>query len=311
MLESVRIGITGYRGFMGLSLTRFLQEKASAPIRVLVRTPAWGDTSGLDMQQGDLLSLGDCEKFVAGLDVIYYLAHNNSPVSSDRDLPNDALMNLIPLLTLLQAARAGERKPHIVYYSSGGAIYGKASRRTPRQEHEPCFPESSYGIQKLVAEQYLRLASEQGAITATVLRIGNAYGTLLPTQRQQGLIGVTLSNVLAGRGARVFGSPHNTRDYIYLDDVCELASRAARPAAGGFSIYNAGFGKGYSVLEVLDSIEACWGKSFEREFVDIGAGTKGLTDWVVLDVGKAERELGWKPRVDLAEGIARMLRQRG
>jgi UDP-glucose 4-epimerase len=69
-------------------------------------------------------------------------------------------------------------------------VYAAKPDKSSYRETDPCAPVSSYGIQKLAAEEYLRLAARKGHLTATVLRVGNAYGTLLPHHRMQGLIGV-------------------------------------------------------------------------------------------------------------------------
>ena len=128
-----------------------------------------------------------------------------------------------------------------MYFSSGGAVYAPKHDRVRYRETDVCAPLSSYGIQKLAAEHYLRLAAFRGLLTATVLRVGNAYGTLLPQHRMQGLIGVAINCVVHNRPVRVFGNPANVRDYIHLDELCNLAERVARPVEE-FSIVNVGSG---------------------------------------------------------------------
>lgn len=254
--------------------------------------------------KGDLLSRTDCAHFAAGLGVIYYLAHTSTPVNSDMDLPTDAALNLLPFLNLLDAIRRLGSKPHIVYFSSGGAIYASRSGRMPYRESDPCSPASSYGILKLAAEQYLRLAAERGEVTATVLRVGNAYGTLLPEFRMQGLIGVTLSHLLHGKPVRVFGDACNVRDYVHLEDVCAMAVKAADPRCP-FDIFNVGTGCGHSVNDILAIIQDCYGAPFPIQ-TDPAYG-KWLMDWVVLDCSRARQELGWSAAIELRAGIAGML----
>ena len=168
--------------------------------------------------------------------------------------------------------------------------------RVRYRETDVCAPLSSYGIQKLAAEHYLRLAAFRGQLTATVLRVGNAYGTLLPQHRMQGLIGVAINCVVHGRPVRVFGNPANVRDYIHLDELCNLAERVARPIEE-FSILNVGSGRGHSVTDVLGLIEQCYGGAIQVQ-AEPGCG-KWLQDWVVLDITKAQRDFGWFPTVDL------------
>src|SRR5580700_172408 len=241
-------GIAGSRGFIGSYLSRYLASKESGLLRLLARNSANSQShAGAEFLHGDLLSRADCERFAEGLQSIYYLAHNNSPVDSDSDLPSDALANLVPLLNLIQTIQKLGTKPHLVYFSSGGAVYAPKDDRIPFREEDRCGPLSSYGIQKLAAEEYLRLAAHKGYLTATVLRVGNAYGTPLPRYRMQGLIGVAINSILHHQPVRIFGSLNNVRDYIHLEDVCDLATRASRPRQA-FDVVNVGSGSGHSVL---------------------------------------------------------------
>jgi UDP-glucose 4-epimerase len=299
------IGITGAKGFIGSHLSSHIVAAQPGAVRLFVRNTAdYHYPEGAQVLQGDLLSRSDCERFAEGLHLIYYLAHNNTPVNSDLDLPSDVLVNLVPLLNLLQAIQKLGTKPHLVYFSSGGAVYAPKQDRVPYRESDPCGPVSSYGIQKLAAEEYLRLAARNGYLTSTVLRVANAYGTPLSRFRMQGLIGVAVTCVAQGRPVRVFGNPDNVRDYVHLEDLSEMAVRGSVPNQP-FSIVNVGSGVGHSVLDILRVVEELWGKPIDiRPEQSFGYW---LTDWVVLDNGKAREEFGWSPAVDLRSGIASML----
>lgn len=304
LLGNMRTGITGSSGFIGSYLARWLAASASTSLRLLVRNSARGGPDGAEVCHGDLRSPADCARFVEGLEVIHYLAHENTPVNSDLDQPNDVRANLEPLLNLLRAVERAGARPHIVYFSSGGAVYARKPDRIPYRETDPTSPSCSYGIVKLAAEQYLRLAADRGYLTAAVLRPGNAYGTLLPRHRMQGLIGVALNSVLNGNPVRVFGDQGNVRDYVHLDDICAMVDRVSAPR-GTFDIFNVGSGLGHSVAEVLQVIRDCHGGPIELE-VNRNQG-KWLTDWVVLDIAKARRECGWQPTVGLTSGIGAMM----
>jgi len=301
------IGFTGSNGFIGSYLVRAVSARQMGKIRVLLRSlPAAREESGAEVVHGDLLSAKDCERFAQNVNLIIYLAHCNAPVNSDLDQPNDALVNIVPLLNLVQAIQALQTRPHVIYFSSGGAIYRRSPHRVPFQETDPCEPSTSYGIQKLAAEHYLRLAAERGHLTCTVLRPGNAYGTLLPQQRMQGLIGVAINNVLNQKPVRVFGSMDNVRDYVHLEDIWSLVEKVIRPKEA-FTILNVGSGRGYSVREVLHTIEECVGFPLQIETVQNPEYGTWLTEWVVLDVTRAQRELNWAPKVDFRDGIRAMV----
>jgi UDP-glucose 4-epimerase len=306
------IGITGASGFMGSVLVARLadlHERRKLQIRALTRTitPALLHEPRIEWVQGDLSSYRDCGSFVAGLDAIVHLAHTNTPFTSNKDLPGDAAMNLVPTVTLLQAIRDTGTRPHVVYASTGGALYRVDDRR-PMSEDSPVEPTTSYGIQKLMGENYLRLASREEWITATVLRIGNPYGVLLPAERRQSFIGVALAHVLDGRPVRIFGAMDNVRDFVHLDDVMRMFDLAIERREG-FEIYNVGSGEGRSVRDVLALLERFCATDVEIAHEPSTADARRLPPWIVLDVGKARRKLGWWPEVPFEDGLRAMCEQ--
>jgi UDP-glucose 4-epimerase len=185
-------------------------------------------------------------------------------------------------------------------------MYAPDPDRVPFRETDPVAPFCSYGIQKLAAEQYLRVAAERGILTATVLRVGNAYGTLLPQHRMQGLIGVAVSSVAHGRRIRVFGDQENVRDYVHLRDLCSMAWLAARPREP-FTVVNVSSGEGHSVREILAIIAECHDRPVRIDVMEEAACSSRLPAWVVLNIDKARREFGWTPGVSIQSGIAEML----
>jgi UDP-glucose 4-epimerase len=283
--------------------------KGCIPMRAIVRPPAdEGGMSCVSITRGDLCSLRDCEAFLRGVDMVFYLAHTNTPIDSDQNWLRDVELNLEPLLTLIHAIRIMGHRPHIVYFSSGGALYGRNAARVPFLESDPCRPESSYGVQKMTGEHYLRVAALKGILQATVLRVSNAYGTLLPSDKKQGFIGVTVKRLLSGKGAKVFGSPDNIRDYIHLDDICAIGETVLQPKKD-FDLYNVGSGQGHSVSQVLSMIQESTEIYIPPDFTSGVEGADSLTDWTVLDISKAKRELGWAPQVELRAGIAKLVQQ--
>ncbi len=302
----MRIGVTGSAGFIGSFFSRELCRFQPHPIRVLVRRSGSlaEDHPLLEVCAGDLTSKRDCDRFVAGLDVIYHLAHCNSPVNSDRDLSADTLQNLIPTQNLIEAMVRADRRIHLVYFSSGGAIYSSfLGCRAPFRESDPPRPTSSYGIQKLAVEHYLRLAAERGQISATVLRIGNAFGTLLPQHRLQGFVGVSAAAAIEGRPIRIFGNPNNIRDWVHLSDISSLAWIARAPHQP-YDIVNVGSGRGHSVEDIVSLLRQCGRREIEVErHPNLGLN---LIDWIVLDVSKAKLEYGWEPQINLADGIRQL-----
>ncbi len=296
----MNIGITGATGFLGSYLIDYLINKGNYNIKALSQIPV-KKTNNINWQIGDLNSQYDCENFIQDVDVLVHLAHNNnSPITSNNDIISDASLNLIPNLKLLESIKKSGRKIHIVYLSSGGAVYGNSSNKIPFKETDNCSPLSSYGIQKLLMENYLRLWASQKYITSNVLRVSNPYGVLLPSNRKQGLIGVVLNKIKNNEPVQIFGNPDNVRDYIHLEDMCS-AIESTFNNKNYFEIYNIGSGTGQSVNNILNLIENHLDQSIKKEYIDLKTNT--LTDWNTLDVNKAQKELSWGPEIDIENGL--------
>lgn len=303
----MKIGVTGASGFLGSILTRHLAaggHEVLALTRTLPRRVE-GAHPGVAWVQGDLTSPHDAATFAAGAEAIIHLAWTNTPLTSNADLRSDAAANILPTLTLLEAVREAATRPHIVFASSGGAVYGPPRDRRPFREDDDCRPQSSHGIQKLTVEQYLRMSSEHGWLTATALRIGNPYGVPLPPERLQGFIGTAVSQLRAGTPIRVFGNPANVRDYLHVTDMCRAFELALAPREL-FDVLNIGSGTAHSVENVLRLIEELEGRPVAVQ-CESSAAADDLPSWVVLDVGKAREKLRWSPEITLRDGLSRLL----
>jgi UDP-glucose 4-epimerase len=303
----VNLGITGATGFVGSYLLDYLVRHSDLRMKALARTLSRDANSfggRVTWMKGDLNSSADCGDFAGDLDAIIHLAHTNTPLTSNRDFAADAQANLVPSLNLLKAIKDARRRPHLIYSSSGGAVYGPGigRQREPFKETDPCIPSTSYGIQKLSFESYLRMAASEGWIQATALRIGNPYGVLLPPERMQGFIGVALHQVLLGKPVKIFGDPRNVRDYVHLDDVCRFVQRILE-SREDFQIYNIGSGEGHSVDEIMTLLERVTGREIPRETFHYSGSDKHLVPWIVLSVEKAAQQLGWRPEIDLVDGL--------
>jgi UDP-glucose 4-epimerase len=302
------IAITGASGFLGSALLPHLNETGGHSIRAITRTLHAEQSSppaGVSWIQGDLVSPRACAELVADADVVVHLAHVNTPLTSDAHLPSDASANLVPMLNLLQAIRSAGRRPHVVLASSGGALYRGGNAREPLSESSPALPTTSYGVQKLAQEHYLRVGTEQGWLTATVLRIGNPYGVLLPPERRQGFIGVALNYLRAGRPIRIFGNEENVRDYVHLDDMCRMFERVVE-RTDGFDVVNVGSGEGRSVRDILELLERILRRPVPVERTASDPSAERLPEWVVLDVEKARSAYEWSPEIGFEDGLRRL-----
>lgn len=301
----MRIAITGATGMIGSALLPVLLGSPDKEIVALSRRsePGHPGHPRLNWIVGDLQDLEVCRQVIAGCDVVVHLAHSSVPLSSGKNWADQSLGSLRASLNLLQALSETDsgRIPKVIMVSSGGAVYRPKVPSAPFLEADQCEPSSVYGIEKLAIEQHLRLLVQQGRVRSVILRVANAYGKLLPASRKQGFIGTALSQALAGDDIRIIGSLLNVRDYIYLDDVCSAIAKGVAYDSD-YEVFNIGTGVGYTVREIINQLEQFLGKSL-RLIDESQHSMSSLPAYSVLNVEKAERLLGWKPQIDLANGI--------
>lgn len=198
--------------------------------------------------------------------------------------------------------------PHMIF-SSTAAVYGSAGADLIVEEAE-LVPASPYGLSKLMTEWMLRDAAAAHDLAYTALRYFNVAGADPAGRTGQSSATATHLIKVASQAAlghrpfmQVFGSDFPTpdgtgvRDYIHVSDLV-AAHRLAlqRLRDGGSSLVaNCGYGRGYSVLEVVDSVKRVSGRDFEVRITDRRAGDPAS---LVADSSRARRELGWTPKLD-------------
>jgi UDP-glucose 4-epimerase len=297
--------VTGGAGFVGSTLVDLLLADGH---RVTVvdnlsrgrRTNLPPDHRALTLHEADVRDPG----LPALLDrcrpeVVFHLAAQIDVRASVIDPRTDADVNVLGTLAVAEAARrAGTRK--VVFASSGGAIYGSATP-LPLPESTPVAPLSPYGVAKVSGELYLNALSRLHGLQCTHLAMANVYGPRQDPHGEAGVVAVFIDALLAGRPTRVFGDGGNTRDYVYVRDAAAAFAAAAGPI-GDRRRFHVGTGVQTSDLELHRLIAAELGVPNTPQHAPARLGDLRAS---ALDAGAAARDLGWRPRIGLAEGIAR------
>ncbi|HEX9695524.1 MAG TPA: NAD-dependent epimerase/dehydratase family protein [Actinomycetota bacterium] len=301
----VRAIVTGGAGFIGSHLVeRLLTDGAEV---LVLDDLSSGDAANLAGATGPMtLETVDAGSDAAraiiagfGPDLVYHLAAQPSVVVSVRDPMLDARINVMALLSVLEAsAGSGARK--VVFSSSGGTVYGDPDPSAlPVPETYVGLPSSPYGITKRVAHDYLAFYNRVHAIEFTALALSNVYGPRQDPHGEAGVVAIWSQKMLAGEECVVFGDGEQTRDFVYVADVVDAFARAAE--AGDGEIVNVGTGVQTSVNELYRTMAASLGVNAQPRRDD---ARPGELRHIALDVSKAASVLGWKPETSLADGIA-------
>ena len=226
-------------------------------------------------------------------EVVVHLAAQADVGTSVEQPRLDLEVNVLGTLNVLEAARA--HGAQLVFSSTGGAIYGECER--PAREDDAREPVSPYGTSKLAAEEYLATWNRLHGTRHVALRFANVYGPRQLAKLEGGVVAIFSDRLRAGETVTIYGDGKQTRDYVYVGDVV-AAVLAAIGVAGG--TFNVGTGTETSVVELFDAMSRVAGVDARAEHAPARPGEARRS---VLDASHAERELGWRPRFSLEEGL--------
>jgi len=226
-------------------------------------------------------------------EICFHLAAQSDVRVSVENPVLDFAINAGGTLRILEEARRHDTP--IVFSSTGGAIYGECDR--PATEGSALRPLAPYGASKLAAEEYVAVYNRLHGTEHTSLRYGNVYGPRQDPHGEAGVVAIFLGRLARGEELHIFGDGHQTRDYVYVDDI--VAATIAAPSHPG--VFNVGTGVETSVLEMAEACGRAAGVESKAVFEPARLGELGRS---VLDPSLAERELGFRAGTSLEAGLA-------
>jgi len=305
----VRILVTGAAGFIGSNLVdRLLDDdhevvgidNLSHGTRANLPDSELGAGRGFSFIEADVTDPRFVET-VADVEVICHLAAQIDVRVSVRDPIEDARLNVLGTINVLEAARqAGVRK--VVFASSGGSIYGEP-KKLPVDETAPVNPLSPYAASKVCGETYLGMYHALYGLETTALAPSNVYGPRQDPYGEAGVVAVFGNALLRGRQATIFGDGSAVRDYVYVDDLTDAFARAIGDVGDGRR-FHIGTGVGTSVRDLHTAVAAVAGAADNPIF---GTPRLGELQAIVLNVDAARDRLGWMPQTTLEAGLAKTL----
>lgn len=298
----MRVLVIGGNGFIGSHLVDVL-SRAGHKVRVFDRSPELFRSPLQDVEYrlhnfNDSAALAEA---LDGVDIVYHLLSTTVPSTSNLDPVADIQNNLIGTVKLLQLMQQ-KGITRIVYLSSGGTVYG-IPEVVPISERHPLQPICSYGVVKVAIENYLLMFQKLYGFRPVILRPSNPYGERQGHGGVQGVVGTFLRKVRADEEIEVWGDGSVVRDFIHVSDLAGLCLKVIEHDTCG--IFNVGSGVGHSILDILNAVERVTGKKLAPVFKP----ARGYdVPRVILDVSQAKQVLGWKPVVELDDGVARTWR---
>jgi len=229
-------------------------------------------------------------------DYLFHLAAQMNVRASVEDPKFDADVNIRGGINLLQSAEKHNVKK-VIFSSTGGAIYGEQNY-FPADEEHPARPVSPYGVSKLSFEKYLHYFQVEYGLEYVSLRYANVYGPRQSHLGEAGVVAIFYDRLLAGREAIINGDGKQTRDYVYVDDVVRVNLRAMDYDRS--DVFNIGTGVETDVNAIFEMVRQQSGSTQEEKH---GPAMPGEQKRSVITFEKAQKNLGWRPKVTLKEGL--------
>ncbi|WP_116050099.1 NAD-dependent epimerase/dehydratase family protein [Amycolatopsis palatopharyngis] len=294
--DLTRVVVTGGCGFIGRAVVAAFRERG-ARVTVVDREPLVTEDDGITAIEGDLADPDVREAAVVpGTDGIVHLAALTSVLRSVELPASTYSENVATTQELLELARIHD-VPRFVLASTN-AVVGDVGTSTITEDM-PLRPLTPYGATKAACEMLLSGYSGAYGIAASALRFTNVYGPGM--SHKDSFVPRLMRAALNGTGVRVYGDGLQCRDLVNLDDIVHGILLAWDSRYSGRAIL--GSGRSVSVLELIETVRAVTGAPLPVEHVP---APKGEMPAVVVDVSRSAQTIGYRPSVELGEGLTRV-----
>jgi UDP-glucose 4-epimerase len=232
--------------------------------------------------------------------VICHLAAQMDVRRSVEDPRFDAEANILGMINLLEAARKASVKKFI-FSSTGGAIYGEQDN-FPATEGHATRPVSPYGVSKASGELYLGYYQAQYGLSYVALRYANVYGPRQNPHGEAGVVAIFSQRLINGQACTIFGDGKQTRDFVFGPDVARANYLAFEKDYVG--AVNIGTGIETNITQLYGYLAESAGSSQKAHYAP---GKPGEQKRSCIDNRLAKKVLGWEPRVEVKEGLAKTI----
>ena len=306
-MEVKRVLVTGGAGFIGSHLVDELVKKGY--IVSIIDNLSTGRKENLnlkarfynlDIRDSKISDVFEKEK----PQIVFHLAAHISLRESIKDPINDAQINIIGSLNLIQSFINFIKKSNrsfsdfkFIFSSTGGAIYGNTEMIPTSEDYNP-RPTSPYGIAKFAIEKYLYSYKEQYNLPYIALRYANVYGPRQDCYGEAGVVAIFCNKILNKEKVVIHNDGEQTRDFVFVKDIVNANLLALEGDKLG--VFNVGSGQETTINTIFNKIGELIGLEFDKEYRKLELKEQLRA---CLDNKKAKEGLGWFPKYNLNEGL--------
>jgi len=291
-----RIIVVGGAGFIGANLIRMLLDRGyNVTVLDNLGTGRREHLKDLPIEfvEGDILDADLVRRVIPGHDGIVHLAAETGVPGSLADPLRNCEVNVIGTLNLLEACRAAKARRFI--FASSNAPLGR--QKPPATEDKVPLPISPYGASKLAGEAFCLAYHGSWGLGTVVLRFANVYG---PFSAHKNSVIAEFFKRIDGDGHIVIdGDGEQTRDFLYVDDLCRAILLALESDVAG-EVFHVATGVETSILELATLVQEVVGRQVTKKH---GDSRQGDIRRSYSAVDKIRQVLGWCPKTSLKEGL--------
>ncbi|NOR69718.1 MAG: NAD-dependent epimerase/dehydratase family protein [Methylomarinum sp.] len=298
--------IIGSQGFIGKNIVEQLVS-SNINLVLFVRDstkldPAVINANLVTVVEGDLSTFSLLKDTLVKyqVDTVLHLVSALIPSSNFNEFNKEIDEVVKPTYELLNYL--SELKIRIIYFSSGGTIYGKTIGNRITEEHQT-NPINYYGYSKLLIENYIQYLHRTNDLSFLILRPSNVYGRYQRLDKLQGFIAVAIGKILSNDVINVFGNGESVRDYIDVEDLAFLTDKLIHSGIAN-QVFNIGTGIGVSLNDILLVLQEITHCELNINYTDERAVDVSR---IILDVEKLKKAIEFKPK-KLSDGIENFIK---
>ena len=316
----MKIIISGGTGFIGTNLCLFLLKKKEIKNIVLIDNFKTSNKDNLKT-----IKINDSKKIVKFIkssildsklisriskiskhfDIFFHLAAQSSGENSFYEPVYDIETNILGTDNTLNISKEMRIKHYI--YSSTMSVYGNIKSRNSIKETYNTNPKSIYGLSKLISEKNINLFCKSNNLKYTIFRLFNVYGPHQDLKNlKQGMLSIYLSYLLNNKKLVIKGSQDRTRDFIYVEDLCEAFWLVVKKKPSN-EVYNLGTSESTSVKNLLNYMFKNLDINQKNYKIINLKSTPGDVIGFRANINRLKNFINWQPKTNIKEGLKKTI----
>ncbi|PIQ19456.1 MAG: LPS biosynthesis protein WbpP [Flavobacteriaceae bacterium CG18_big_fil_WC_8_21_14_2_50_34_36] len=300
--------VTGGAGFIGSNIVEYLLKNNAKKVRVLdnlatgflKNMEAFQFHPAFEFLEGDIRDLDTCKKAMKGID---YVSHQAALGSVPRSIENPILTNDVNVGGFLNILVAQKESPTVkrLVYAASSSTYGD-SPTLPKVEDNIGKPLSPYAVTKLVNELYADVFYKTYKTPTIGLRYFNVFGPKQsPTGAYAAVIPLFMQSLKDGKAPTIHGDGEQTRDFTFVENAVQANLRALfAPEKAINQVYNVAYGERISLNSLWNELQEIAKIKLDAVY---GPNRAGDVRDSLADISKAKKQLDYKPRFSVREGL--------